>query len=87
MNNTASKMPIKEIRSVIDCLRWNTSDLTGGTSEEFKRMNIPAMLQAPLAKVEALEIPVRFARDIEDRATAINSAHAVIRRWYARQAA
>lgn len=76
-------MRIAEIRNAIRTANWNRRDATGGTREENARTNLPAILLPHVATLEALEIPLRFARDIEDRATAIAGITAVLARWNA----
>lgn len=79
-------MKIAQIRSVIDALNWTRRDLSGATSEEFKRMDVAARLAPRIADCQALEIPARFARDVESRASAIQYAEAMVQRWKALQA-
>ena len=76
-------MTIAEIRDAIRTANWNRRDATGGTREENARTNLPAVLLPHLATLEALEIPPRFGRDIEDRASAIAGINAVLARWHA----
>lgn len=76
-------MKIKQIRDIIRRLNWNRQDATGGTPNENRRTNLPAVLAPHIAAVEALEIPPRFARDIEDRLHALRSARLAIERWHA----
>lgn len=74
-------MSIAEIRNAIRTANWNRSDATGGTREENARTNLPAILLPQVTILEALEIPPRFARDIENRATALAGITAVLARW------
>ncbi len=80
-----ARFSIKVARETIQTLNWVRTDRTGGTSEENKRCRLPEELAPYIAKVEALEIPARFARDIEDKAHALRAAAAVIERWRERQ--
>jgi hypothetical protein len=74
-------MKIAQIRRVIDALNWSRNDLFGATPEEFKKMDVPAILAPRIAECKALQIPVRFAKDIEDQAHAIERAEAMAERW------
>ncbi len=76
-----TKMSINQIREAIERLNWNRHDATGGTREENKRTNLPAILAPHIATVMALEIPARFTRDIENRAHALQAAATVIANW------
>ena len=78
-------MTIAQIRSAIDALNWTRSDLSGGTSEEFRRANVPARFERHIATCRDLVIPARFAREIESRQWAIERAEAMIARWEGRQ--
>jgi len=78
-------MQINQIRETIEALNWNRKDATGGTREENKRTNLPALLAPHIAAVSALEIPARFVRDIESRAWALEAAAMVIERWHNNQ--
>ena len=80
-NQHTTKMNISEIRNTIDCLNWTRNDLTGGTREEKARINLPEGLASRIAAVEALQIAPRFARDIENKESALRSAGIVIERW------
>lgn len=80
-------MKINEIRDAIQTLNWVRRDSTGGTVEENKRTNLPALLAPHVAKVLALAIPTRFARDIESKADALDAAATVIARWHELQPA
>ena len=74
-------MKITEIRDTIQTLNWVRRDSTGGTREENIRTNLPALLAPHIAKVLALAIPARFARDIESKADALDAAAYVLDRW------
>jgi len=74
-------MKINQIRQTIETLKWNRQDAGGGTMEENKRTNLPAILAPHIAAVTALEIPARFARDVENRAWELTAAARVIERW------
>lgn len=74
-------MKIAEIRDVIDHANWSRRDLTGGTSDEFRRQDVGRRLGEHLGKLKALVIPARFAQDIVNRASEINGCEAVIARW------
>jgi hypothetical protein len=78
-------MNIAQIRTAIEALNWNRHDATGGTVEENKRTQLPAILAPHIAKVKALDIPARFKRDIENRDHALAAAATVIERWNAKQ--
>jgi ankyrin repeat protein len=74
-------MKIAEIREVIDTLNWNRADLSGATRDELKRMDVPARLSPLIEKCEALEIPARFPRDIQNCNNAVDRGKAAILRW------
>ncbi len=74
-------MKIAEIREAINTLDWNRSDLYGATRDEFKRMDVATRLNKHIAICEALEIKPRFARDIEDCASALKRAKEMVERW------
>lgn len=76
-------MKIAEIRAVIDGLNWTRNDLSGATSEEFKCMNVAARLAPRIAGCKALQIPARFAQDIDARRNAVERAEAMSERWAA----
>ena len=78
----SNKPSIKAIREAIETLNWIRRDSTGGTVEENKRTELASILAPHIAKVAALEIPARFARDIESQASAIEYANAAIARWH-----
>ena len=80
-------MKINEIRDTIQTLNWVRRDSTGGTAEENKRTQLPAVLAPYIAKVLALAIPARFTRDIESKADALDAAATVIARWHELQTA
>lgn len=75
-------MTIQAIRETISALNYARHDRTGGTPEENQRINLPAELAPLMAKVSALQIPPRFAREIEDKKHALESAEKVIARWH-----
>lgn len=75
-------MKISDIREAIDALNWNRIDATGGTVEENKRTPLPRILEPHIERVRQLEIPARFARDIERRASALESATKVCTSWH-----
>lgn len=77
----AVRMTIAQIRSVIETLNWTRNDLSGATPEEFKRMDVAAHLGPRIADCKGLQIPPRFAKDIENRAFAIERAEAMVARW------
>jgi hypothetical protein len=79
------KMSISKIRETIQSLNWNRQDATGGTHEENKRTNLPAVLAPHIAAVTALEIPARFVRDIEAKSWALHAAKLVLEKWNANQ--
>jgi hypothetical protein len=74
-------MKIAEIRNVIDRLNWARSYHTGGTRDENRRNRLDANLAPYIADVKALEIPPRFARDIERKENALQHAENVLARW------
>jgi hypothetical protein len=80
-------MKIAEIRTVIDTANWNRRDLGGSTREEFIRCNVAKRLAGQIEHMKALDIPARFARDIERRAEEIAYCEAVIERWLSMQPA
>ena len=75
-------MKISDIRVTIDCLRWHRVDATGGTVDENKRTQLPKILAPHIATVRALEIPPRFARDIEMQREQLEYAARAIARWH-----
>jgi hypothetical protein len=81
------KMTINQIRDVIQAVRWNRNDLTGGTSEEFTRQQVGPILEKKIAELRALVIPARFVRDIERRDEEITFCLRVVGRWVAAQVA
>jgi hypothetical protein len=74
-------MKISEIRDTIGTLNWNIQDGTGGTPAENLRCNLPERLRPHIEAVEALEIPPRFARDVERRRDALEYAREAIDLW------
>jgi hypothetical protein len=74
-------MKIAEIRHLIDCCNWRRHDFSGHTREEFVRANVGEAMGEHIAKLRALEIPPRFARDIQARDSAIEYAQKQIDRW------
>ena len=74
-------MKIAEIRDTIDRLNNIRNWLSGGTHEENTRTRFDEGLAPYIAEVEALQIPARFAKDIERRADALKYAAAAIERW------
>ncbi len=76
-------MKIKAIRDVIDTANWRRIDLTGGTAEEFKKQSVGPQMKEQIAKLRALEIPARFAREIARREVAIERCEKTAQRWYA----
>lgn len=75
-------MKISDIREAIDALNWNRIDATGGTVEENKRTPLPIILEPHIATVRALEIPPKFARDIEMQREQLEYAARAIARWH-----
>lgn len=80
-------MRIADIRHVIDSANWRRNDFSGHTREEFLRANVPEQLGEHIAKLQALNIPPRFARDIQSRDSAIEYAQRMIARWHELHAA
>ena len=78
-------MKISEIRKVIDSCNWSRNDLSSATSEEFRKMDVPARLNKHIEAVRALVIPARFVRDIEMQQFAIEYTLNVIARWESKQ--
>lgn len=78
-------MTIAKKRELIDRLVWAISYNTGGTVSENKRTRLDVSLAGHIAAVEALEIAPRFARDIERKNNAIESANRALARWRANQ--
>ena len=74
-------MRIAEIREIINILNWSRQNATGGTREENQRCNLPARLEPLIAEVEALQIPPRHRRDIENRNQALTHARDALARW------
>jgi hypothetical protein len=78
-------MKISEIRRVIESCNWARNDLSGATTDEFRKMKVPMMLLGHIADVAALVIPARFVRDIADQQHAIEAAERMIARWEEKQ--
>ena len=79
------KLKIGQIRDVIRFAAYVRHDLTGGTPDEFRRQQVGPRLREEIQKLQALEIPARFAADIERRADEIRYCETVIARWDAKQ--
>lgn len=80
-----TKLKISKIRDIIRSVQWTRNDLTGGTSEEFRKQQVGPSLRAKIVALQALDIPSHFVDDIEMRATEIQRCEAVIARWEAAQ--
>lgn len=80
-------MKIGEIRDIIRGAQWTRNDLTGGTSEEFRRQRVAERLTEKIAELQALSIAARFAEDIKHRDEEIARCRQVIERWHAAQVA
>lgn len=74
-------MKIAEIRNVIDSLNWARQEFTGGTRTENRRTRLDTILAPNIAAVKALEIPARFARDIQSQQDALRYAESALARW------
>lgn len=83
----SNKMPIAEIRRIIEGLNWSRLDLGGATRDEYRKMNVRERLERRIAAVHALVIPPRFADDVADAAEAIERAEKEIAKWEAMQSA
>jgi hypothetical protein len=46
-------MTISAIREVIEAAQWNNLDFQGYTREEFARANVPAVMLAQIARLDA----------------------------------
>jgi DNA-binding transcriptional regulator YiaG len=79
------KPSIDSMRRVIESCNWSRNDLGGATRQEFIATDVPARLGRHIEAVRALQIPPRFARDIEAQAEAIERALKTIARWHAMQ--
>ncbi len=66
------------MRDVIETARWNRRDLVGSTREEFTRCNVAERLAPQINQLRALDIPVRFTREIGRRTEEIASCEGVI---------
>lgn len=77
-------MKIAAFRDIIYSLNWSRMDLTGGTSQEFARCNVPAHLNPHIESVKAAALLVapRFKVDLEKATSAIGYAEKVIARWH-----
>jgi hypothetical protein len=76
-------MRIDAIRLVIEAAQWSNLDLQGHTREEFMRRNVPAVMAPHIARLDALVIAPRFARDIERCATVRANCERRIAQWQA----
>lgn len=76
---------IAEIRKTIRHLAWARQWHQGGTADENRRADLPALLAPTIAEVRALDIPARFAADIALRDEALVLADATLARWRASQ--
>lgn len=74
-------MKIADIRDVIRTAAWVRRDLTGGTSEEFKRQDVGGRLAEHIAKLKALVIAERFAAERLARDEEIGYCEDTIARW------
>lgn len=74
-------MKIADIRDVIRTAAWVRRDLTGGTSEEFKRQDVGGRLAEQVAKLKALVIPERFPAERLARDEQIGYCEDVVARW------
>ncbi|RTL34275.1 MAG: hypothetical protein EKK53_26665 [Burkholderiales bacterium] len=74
-------MRIADIRSVIDAAAWRIRDLQGHTREEFVAVNVPHVLGEHIANLRALDIPVRFGSEHEQRQYQIGACERQIDRW------
>lgn len=81
MTTKTPRLRIGQIRDAIGAACHSRHWLTGGTREEFKRQNVGPELQAKVAMLRALDIPPRFAADIERRDSEIKYCEQVIERW------
>lgn len=79
------KLKIGQLRDVIRFAAYVRHDLTGGTSDEFRRQQVGPRLREEIQKLQALDIPARFASDIERRSDEIRYCEKVIARWDAAQ--
>lgn len=77
------KLKIGDFRRLVDSLDFSRGWLTGGTTDEFKRQDIPGGLQPKISQIEAALplIGARYAQDIESAKSAIDRAKVVIERW------
>ena len=76
-------MKIGEFRAAVDALNWNRRDLSGATRQEFVAMDVRAHLERHIVIVTGL-LPLlhaRFADDLAQARSAIESAQATIVRW------
>lgn len=90
MSTPAPKAPrikIGAIREVIRFAAYVRHDRTGGTPAEFRRAQVGPELRAEIAKLQALQIPPRFANDIQRRDDEVRYCLQVIERWEAAKAA
>ena len=77
------KLRIATFRDAVGTLNWNRNDLSGATSEEYKRMDVPGRLGKYIAAVEAL-IPLlhpRFSEDLRHALVSIERAQGTVSRW------
>ena len=81
------RLKIGDFRRQVDALNFSRSWVTGGTSCEFKKQNIPQHLEP---KIQALQdslqrLPSRFTDDAALARSAIEYAEKTITRWHSVQ--
>ena len=82
------RFSIVQYRNAIDSLNWTRSDLSGSTSAEFLRANVPERFRAHIARVEEIR-PDISDKKIQDHSMAVNAlerARQMIERWTRLQA-
>ena len=77
------KLRIATFRDAVDTLNWNRNDLSGATTEEYKRMDVPGRLGKSIAAVQALipQLHPRFAEDLRHALVSIERAQGTVDRW------
>lgn len=79
----APRLKIAEFRGLVRSVQYRMDWLTGGTSDEFKRQDIPASMAEVVAELRAAMplVPARFAEDLAAAESMIASAARLVARW------
>jgi hypothetical protein len=79
-------MSINEIRQIIRASAWTRNNFSGINSE-FVNQSVGPTLEAKIVELKALQIPARFAADVQARNTEMRACTNMIARWEAARAA